>query len=138
MEKDADGRVRITKDIVEKVIQLKSVDLPSRKIANLLGISQCSVSQIKAAGSWEGWQQFKEASKILAKKRHDEQEKKQKEIVQAWDDAANAAAEPADSKEYSNEDIIEQLKEINLKLDQLISIQTNTMPSCKNNTYKPF
>lgn len=137
MELGDDGRVRITKDVVEKVIQLKSVDLPSRKIANLLGISQCSVSQIKAAGSWEGWQQFKEASKILAKKRHDEQEKKHKDIVQAWDDAANAAAEPdADSKEYSNEDVIEQLKEINLKLDQLISIQTNTMPNLKSN--KPF
>lgn len=136
MEKDADGRVRITKDVVEKVIQLKSVDLPSRKIANLLGISQCSVSQIKAAGSWEGWQQFKEASRILAKKRHDEQEKKQKEVAQAWD--AAAAGPTADPKEYSNEDVIEQLKEINLKLDQLISIQTNTMPSYKNNTYKPF
>lgn len=136
MEKDADGRVRITKDVVEKVLQLKAVDLPSRKIANLLGISQCSVSQINAAGSWEGWEQFKEASRILAKKRHDEREKKQKEIAQAWDDAA--AKPTADPKEYSNEDVIEQLKEINLKLDQLISIQTNTMPSCKNNTYKPF
>lgn len=129
MKQDADGRVRITKDVVEKVIQLKSVDLPSRKIANLLGISQCSVSQIKAAGSWEGWQQFKRASAELSKARYAAKEAKQREVADAWDKAAKTSCS-------SDEEIIEQLKDINLKLDQLISIQTNTMPNLKNN--KPF
>lgn len=129
MEQSADGKVRITRDVVEKVLSLKKVDLPTKKIAKLIGISQCSVSQIKAAGSWEGWLQFRKASAELAKTRYAAREAKQREVVEAWDKAA-------DTSTTFNEELIEQLKEINLKLDQLISIQTNTMPNFKNN--KPF
>lgn len=127
-------RTPITKEIVEKALSLFAANLNAVQVGKLLGISDTMAGRIRQTGSWEALQTYNKAVAILSAERRKKKNEKESEAKEAW--------EKASKNEQTIEDVVEQLKEINIKLDQLISIQVNAgdeRPNYNNqNTYKPY
>lgn len=140
-------RVPITEELVNKALPLFEVGLNASQVGKLLNISEGSAKNIRTAGSWEGLLAYRKASQELMAKRRAEARKREDEAKEAFDQATAYVAENKTEAEThfsaeTNEDVVDQLKEVNLKLDQLISIMVNGGPkelfSKQDNKYRPF
>lgn len=140
-------RVTITEEIVNKALSLFEVGLNSSQVGKLLNISERSAKNIRMTGSWEGLLAYRKATQELAVKRREEAKKRENEAKEAFEQATAYVAENKAEAETkfgteTNEDVVDQLKEVNLKLDQLISIMVNGGPkelfSKQDNKYRPF
>lgn len=125
----------MTEEVIEKILKLSATGLTKEQISKLLNISASTVYRAINAGSWEGYQRInraqKEYSKRLKEKRSGDERlsKKEKEDLakQAWDVAETP----------NTEDLYEQLREVNLKLDQIVSILIEKETK-KETGFKPF
>lgn len=128
-------RTPVTKEIVEKTLKLVATGLTKEQVGKLLNVSPTTINRIKSAGSWEGYLRLNRAQAEYYKKlkaRRSEAEppsKKEKEELakQAWDVAETPRVE----------DLYEQLREVNLKLDQIVSILIEKETK-KETGFKPF
>lgn len=128
-------RNRMTEEVVEKILKLSATGLTKEQISKLLNVSSATVYRVINAGSWEGYQRInraqREYSKRLKEKRSGDERlsKKEKEDLakQAWDVAETP----------NTEDLYEQLREVNLKLDQIVSILIEKETK-KETGFKPF
>lgn len=125
----------MTEEVIEKILKLSATGLTKEQISKLLNISAATVYRAINAGSWEGYQRInraqREYSKRLKEKRSGDERlsKREKEDLakQAWDVAETP----------NTEDLYEQLREVNLKLDQIVSILIEKETK-KETGFKPF
>lgn len=128
-------RTLMTEEVIEKILRLSATGLSKEQIGKLLNVSSATVCRAINAGSWEGYQRInraqREYSKRLKEKRSGDERlsKKEKEDLakQAWDVAETP----------STEDVYEQLREVNIKLDQIVSILIEKETK-KETGFKPF
>lgn len=128
-------RTPMTEEVIEKILKLSSTGLSKEQIGKLLNVSPATVYRAINAGSWEGYLRInrarREYHKRLKEKRSGDERlsKKEREDLakQAWDVAETP----------NTEDLYEQLREVNLKLDQIVSILIEKETK-KETGFKPF
>lgn len=128
-------RTPVTEEVVGKVLKLLSTGFSNEQISKLLNVSASTVSRIKSAGSWEGYKRLNRAQIEYYKRLKERRSgvvppsKREKETMakQAWDVAETPRVE----------DLYEQLREVNLKLDQIVSILIEKETK-KETGFKPF
>lgn len=128
-------RTLMTEEVIEKILRLSATGLSKEQIGKLLNVSSATVYRAINAGSWEGYQRINRAQreyhKRLKEKRSEDERlsKKEREDLakQAWDVAETP----------STEDVYEQLREVNIKLDQIVSILIEKETK-KETGFKPF
>lgn len=132
-------RVPITEELSKKIMQLSVAGFNKTQIGKLLNVSDAAAGNVIRSGGWEGYLKYKRACAELNRIRVQKKNEREAEAKQAWEAAEAEATKPV-RDEPTMEDIIEQLKEINIKLDQMISIWVNTdkAEEYKDNSYKPF
>lgn len=125
----------VTEELVEKILKLSTAGLTQEQVGKLLNVSITTVGRARSAGSWEGYQRLNRAQAEYARKmkaRNSEDKplsKKEKEDLakRAWDVAETPRTE----------DLYEQLREVNLKLDQIVSILIEK-ETRKETGFRPF
>lgn len=125
----------MTEEVIEKILKLSATGLTKEQISKLLNISAATVYRAINAGSWEGYLRINRAQreyhKRLKEKRSGDERlsKKEREDLakQAWDVAETP----------NTEDVYEQLREVNIKLDQIVSILIEKETK-KETGFKPF
>ena len=140
-------RVAVNEELytrIKKVVDMNT--LTNVQIGKLFNISDNVVGRIKHSADYSDYGRMKKAEAILARRRAEEKTKREQEAKQAYQEAADEYVEKAKQVIKNEEDpqindVIEELKEINMKLGQLVTIwetEKNNERWEQRNNYRPF
>lgn len=140
-------RVAVNEELytrIKKVLDMNT--LSNVQIGKLFNISDNVVGRIKHSADYNDYGRMKKAEAILAQRRAEEKAKRNQEAKQAYQEAADEYIEKAKQVIKNEEDpqindVIEELKEINMKLGQLVTIwetEKNNERWEQRNNYRPF
>ena len=129
---------------IKKVLDMNT--LSNVQVSKLFNVSDTVVGRIKRSADYNDYGRMKKAEAILTQRRAEEKAKREQEAKQAYQEATDKYIEKAKQVIKCEEDpqisdILEELKEINMKLGQLVTIweteKTNERWEQRNN-YRPF
>ena len=131
MKVERKKRVRVDEDIVNKALQLKRAGVTPALASRILNISSTTAGNIYRAGGWQEYQAFKKAFLKVQTERRAEKEHREEQAKEAFDEAMETTKTDNSTYTYTgpvlnddshHEEIMEELKEINIKLGQLVAI----------------
>lgn len=143
MKVERKKRVLITEELVEKVLQLKAAGFSPSNIGRLLDISESAAGNIIRAGSFKNYKIQQAAYAKVKAERDAEKKRREEQAEKAWLEAEKEAETykvvtetipVVPNGDNTNEDIIEELKEVNIKLGQIVALLTVK----DNSPNKPF
>lgn len=140
-------RIVVDKELYDRVKKVLNMNtLSNVQVGKLFNVSDVVVGRMKRSANYDDYENMKRAEALLAQRRNEEKAKREQEAKEAYEEATKEQSEKSKKATAYEEnpqvsDIIEELKEINLKLGQLVTIweteKTNERWEQRNN-YRPF
>ena len=140
-------RVTVDEELYTRIKRVLDMNtLTNVQVGKLFNVSDVVVGRIKRSADYNDYGRMKKAEAILAQRRAEEKAKREQEAKQAYQEAADDYVEKAKQViKYEEDpqisDVIEELKEINMKLGQLVTIwetEKNNERWEQRNNYRPF